>query len=47
MHFIAQLEAGRIYSDVMPLDKTIEVMSFMDNLRKEFGVIYKTEKIDQ
>lgn len=47
MHFVGRLQAGKLDSDIMPIDKTIEVMEFMDKLRKEFGVIYKTEKIEE
>lgn len=43
MHMIGRLEQGKLESDIMPLSKTIEVMKFMDSLRNEWGVRYKSE----
>ncbi len=43
MHFIGLLESGKAESDIMPLNKTIEIMKFMDNLRDKWGVEYVTE----
>lgn len=37
------VEHGRIESQVMPLDETVEYLKIMDDLRKSWGVIYPGE----
>jgi len=44
IHVLKCLDNLLTESIVMPLSKTIEIMSFMDTLRKEWGVVYYPEK---
>ncbi|MCW5852087.1 MAG: Gfo/Idh/MocA family oxidoreductase [Anaerolineae bacterium] len=37
------LQAGRMESDVMPLDETVAVMTTLDELRRQWGLRYPTE----
>ncbi len=42
-HMLERINDGFTESDIMPLSKTIEVMTFMDTLRKEWNVEFITE----
>lgn len=47
VHEIEEVHAcirdGRIESEIMPLDETLELMSMMDKLRADWGVVYPGE----
>lgn len=38
------LRAGKLESDIMPLDETLEIMRLMDSLRHEWGVEYAADR---
>ena len=37
---MACLRAGRLESDVMPLDETVAIMETMDEVRRQIGLTY-------
>jgi predicted dehydrogenase len=37
------LRAGRLESDIMPLDETLSIMSTMDEVRRQIGLVYPGE----
>jgi hypothetical protein len=37
------LRAGKLESDVMPLDETRQIIRTMDEIRKGWGLVYPTE----
>jgi len=44
MECARMLEQGKTESESMPMEDTIYVMEFMDNLRKQWGMVYPQEK---
>ena len=38
------LRAGRIESEIMPLDETLSIMKTMDQVREQWGLRYPDEK---
>ena len=42
-HVMDCIEAGRTESEIMPLDKTLEIMALMDALRQPWGLVYPGE----
>ena len=38
------IREGKLESDSMPLERSIQVMEIMDALRKQWGVVYPQEK---
>lgn len=43
------INAGKIQSDIMPLDESVELMETIDRIRKDYGLVYpeKMEKSEQ
>ena len=37
------VRAGKLESDIMPLDETLSVMTTLDSIRKEIGLKYPME----
>ena len=49
LHFEAQevvncLKAGKLESEIMPLDESLSIMKTMDQIRKQWGLVYPTEE---
>jgi dihydrodiol dehydrogenase / D-xylose 1-dehydrogenase (NADP) len=49
LHFEAQevvncLKAGKYESEIMPLDESFSIMKTMDQIRKQWGLVYPTEE---
>ena len=38
------IREGKLESESMPMDKTLQVMEIMDSLRKQWGVVYPQER---
>jgi hypothetical protein len=38
------IQEGKLESESMPMDKTIQAMEIMDSLRKQWGVVYPQER---
>ena len=38
------IREGKLESDSMPMDRTVQVMELMDSLRKQWGVVYPQER---
>ncbi len=38
------LQAGKLESDILPLDETLAIMHTLDTLRAQWGVVYPTER---
>ena len=41
------MQAGKIQSEVMPLNETLSIMKTMDSIRKQWGLEYPVEKTDE
>ena len=38
------INKGKLESDIMPLNETVNTMKIMDNMRKEWGLVYPGEE---